>query len=848
MSLLKIKPFSIDSVETFSFANANIVANLTSGNANLGNLATANYFSGNGSMLTGIVAGNITGQVANALVAGTVYASAQSNITSVGTLTSLTVGGTTDLGAVANVKITGGSSGYVLKTDGSGNLTWSSMTSGTGNANVAGSNTQIQFNDGTNLSASGNLTFDVSTLTLTTDLIAADGYKLSNITGANVTGQVSYAATANSVAGANVSGAVSYATTANAVAGANVSGAVAYATTANAVAGANVSGTVANATYATSAGYAGYITNGTSNVNIASSGGNVTIGVGGTGNVVVISTAGIDITGNISANNANFGGVVFANGNIETSGNFKGNLVGDVSGNVSGNITGNLKVGGPNGAIQFTSNYNAGAGHGDLTADANITYNSSNVTFDVGTGNGGIITSDSLIGTIVTAEQNNITTLGTLTGLSVSGDATITGNLTITGTTTTVNSTVTKIVDPMFELGGGVDGAALSSNDGKDRGVLLHRYSSGATVDTFMGWDNSNGEFAFGSNVSVTDNVVTFNAYGNLRAENITANNANFGGVVFANGNITTNGSFSGNLVGNVTGDVSGNISGNITVSGSAGSIQFADSNSKLTSSANLTFNNSTGVLTVGGASSTGLVSADFLEGTLNANSNAQPNITSVGTLTSLAVSGTTDLGAVGNITISGGSANYFLKTDGSGTLSWSALPSTTLSVDTYTGDGSWTMKTLSSTPLNINYTLVAIGGVFQPREAYDVTGAVITFTSPPPDGAIVEITIINGGTAGSAGYVYQGINSSSTAIAGVRYLIDTSGGAVTLTLPSSASLGDEIGIIDATGNASTNNITVARNGGKIEGASSNLTVSTDRSAFTLVYYNSTQGWVKTQK
>lgn len=848
MSLLKIKPFSIDSVETFSFANANIIANLTSGNANLGNLATANYFSGNGSMLTGIVAGNITGQVANALVAGTVYTASQPNITSVGTLTSLTVSGATDLGAVANVKITGGSSGYVLKTDGSGNLSWSSMTSGTGNANVAGSNTQIQFNDGTNLSASGNLTFDVSTKTLAVDFVSADGYKLSNIAGANITGEVSYAATANAVAGANVSGEVSYAATANAVAGGNVSGAVnlaTYAGTANAVAGANVSGTVANATFATTAGA---IANGTSNVNISSSNGNVTIGIAGTADVVTISSDGITVSGNVYANNANFGGVVFANGNITTSGNFSGNLIGNVTGDVSGNITGNLKVKGPNGALQFSENYDAGAGHGDLTASANLTYVGN--TLSVGVGNGGIISSDKITGTLTTNAQPNITSVGTLTSLDVSGsitsgNVTITGNLVVSGTTTSVNSTVTQVADPLMELGAGANGAALSNDDGFDRGHVLHYYS-GSAIDAFMGWDNSNLEFAFGSNVTVANNVVTFNEYGNLRAENIYANNANFGGVVFANGNITTTGSFSGNLVGNVTGDVSGNISGNITVSGSAGSIQYADSNSQLTSSANLTF--SSGTLTVGSNSSTGLVSADFLEGVLNGNSNAQPNITSVGTLTSLTVGGTSTLGAAGNVKITGGSANYFLKTDGSGNLSWSALPSTTLSVDTYTGDGTWTMKTLSSTPLNINYTIVAIGGVFQPREAYDVTGAVITFDDAPPNGAIVEVTIINGGTAGSAGYVYQGINSSSTAIAGVRYLIDTSGGAVTLTLPSSASLGDEIGIIDASGNASTNNITVARNGGNIEGAASNLTVNTDRSAFTLVYYNSTQGWIKTQK
>ena len=54
MSLLKIKPFSIDSTDTFTFANANITANLLTGNANLGNLATANFFSGNGNALFSI--------------------------------------------------------------------------------------------------------------------------------------------------------------------------------------------------------------------------------------------------------------------------------------------------------------------------------------------------------------------------------------------------------------------------------------------------------------------------------------------------------------------------------------------------------------------------------------------------------------------------------------------------------------------------------------------------------------------------------------------------------------------------------------------------------------------------
>ena len=70
-----------------------ITGNLTAGNANLGNLVIANYFSGSGNMLSNIQGGNVSGQVGNALVAGTVYTNAQPNITSVGTLTSLDVSG-----------------------------------------------------------------------------------------------------------------------------------------------------------------------------------------------------------------------------------------------------------------------------------------------------------------------------------------------------------------------------------------------------------------------------------------------------------------------------------------------------------------------------------------------------------------------------------------------------------------------------------------------------------------------------------------------------------------------------------------------------------------------------------
>jgi hypothetical protein len=72
--------------------NVNIVGNvfaLNLGNANFA--ANANYanFAGTAFNISG---SNVSGQVANALVAGTVYTNAQPNITSLGTLTSLTTG------------------------------------------------------------------------------------------------------------------------------------------------------------------------------------------------------------------------------------------------------------------------------------------------------------------------------------------------------------------------------------------------------------------------------------------------------------------------------------------------------------------------------------------------------------------------------------------------------------------------------------------------------------------------------------------------------------------------------------------------------------------------------------
>jgi hypothetical protein len=86
--------------------------------------------------------------------AGTVTVNAQPNITSVGNLTSLVVDGVSTLGAVGNVKITGGSNAQYLRTDGTGNLSWANtpsssvLANGTSNVSIPVANGNVSVSVG----------------------------------------------------------------------------------------------------------------------------------------------------------------------------------------------------------------------------------------------------------------------------------------------------------------------------------------------------------------------------------------------------------------------------------------------------------------------------------------------------------------------------------------------------------------------------------------------------------------------------------------------------------------------------------------------------------------------------
>ena len=85
---------------------------------------------------------------------------------------------------------------------------------------------------------------------------------------------------------------------------------------------------------------------------------------------------------------------------------------------------------------------------------------------------------------------------------------------------------------------------------------------------------------------------------------------------------------------------------------------------------------------------------------------------------------------------------------------------------------------------------------------------------------------------------------SAYTAVAGDRLLADTATtAAFTITLPSAPAVGDEIHILDSAANFDAANLTIARNGKKIQGATADLTITTENTGIGLVFMSDTYGW-----
>ena len=85
------------------------------------------------------------------------------------------------------------------------------------------------------------------------------------------------------------------------------------------------------------------------------------------------------------------------------------------------------------------------------------------------------------------------------------------------------------------------------------------------------------------------------------------------------------------------------------------------------------------------------------------------------------------------------------------------------------------------------------------------------------------------------------------TAVSGRGYFVNTTSGAITVTLPATPSSGNIVSVSDYNGTASTNAITIARNGSNINGDASDYVITKADSAVTFVYVDGTVGWTSVQ-
>mgnify|MGYP003124247954 FL=1 len=94
----------------------------------------------------------------------------------------------------------------------------------------------------------------------------------------------------------------------------------------------------------------------------------------------------------------------------------------------------------------------------------------------------------------------------------------------------------------------------------------------------------------------------------------------------------------------------------------------------------------------------------------------------------------------------------------------------------------------------------------------------------------------------------WRTVSAAETVQAGAKLFVETNGGAVTITLPASPAVGDEVHFVDSRYTFDSNALTVGRNSSKIANATADLVVNTEGAAFGLVYSGSNVGWTYTEK
>ena len=432
-----------------SLTAVTVTGNVDAGNVN-GTAGVFTYVSGDGANLTNVPAG-----AATSITDGT------SNVdipTTDGNVT-VGVGGTADvlIATSTGVNVTGTLNATGIITGDAGgisnvvyaNVTGTPTLGNISTINIDGNVSNVLRGDGTFAADADTAYGDSNVVTLlnafgsntitTTGVITGVGSGLSGLVGANVTGEVTNAATANAVAGANVSGEVGFSAVSNSVAGANVSGEVTFAATANAVAYANVSGTptLGNISTINIDGAAANVLYGNGVFAAAPGGGSY-----GDSNVVTLLNAfgsnTITTTGVISGVGSGLSAI--AGGNVSgavalatlatdaTSANAVAGA--NVSGEVNFAATANAVAGANvSGEVTFAATANAVAyanvsGTPTLGNISTFNIDGNSANYLDGTGSFGPVTATTavLAQEVINSAQPNIGSVGTLTSLDVTGN------------------------------------------------------------------------------------------------------------------------------------------------------------------------------------------------------------------------------------------------------------------------------------------------------------------------------------------------------------------------------------------------------------------------------------------
>jgi len=548
---------------------------LGANNVSKGNIV-GGYFVGNGDYLTNLTGSEVTGTVALANYAtysGTVLTNAQPNITSVGTLESLTIGNATSNSVFGNGTIltTGLANLYQLVVRNGANITGDLNVTGgniygnfSGNISAKGSDTQVQFNDGGLTNATSGLTFTKanSGLYVNGEVNAGSFYTLGGATigtTANVGNLVTlgYAniATGN-IGNLTVTGTAEIAGTANVgnlktlgyvTSNANVTGA-------NLVSNADVTTVTLSASGNVST-QANLVASGWANITLTANVGNLE----SAGNIY--STGWANVNQLFSRTHANVTG--YANvGNLVTGGfvNAVGNVVG---GNVIANTlaeVGNLKIqagGTVTGDLIPAVNVNQDLGNAtNAWKDLWLSGSSIKLGTQTITSNASGITQSNTIFAVDFVASNSIVGNSIYAAVELKGANVFANNL--TSTRVTFAGTDGKLVDDA-NMTFATDTLSVTGNVNGTKSVVGGNVYSNNLTDTRLVFSNADHKLVDDAKLTFNGTTFTVDAIANVTG-NLTAANVTTGGNIVAN-DVTANGNI-------ITNNISARTTGDITISG----------------------------------------------------------------------------------------------------------------------------------------------------------------------------------------------------------------------------------------------------------------------------------------